>query len=96
MKKDEGSCSSRVGDKATIPPQRTINLDDITPLGSACKPQLESLECKKNASGAVEGYEKPFNSMSTVVKNIGEGSTNTKDGSPLTPTTFSIVSEVVK
>lgn len=96
MEEDEGSCSSRVGDRTTISLGRKINLDDIIPLGLACKPRLDSLECEKNAGGVVEDYDKPFNNVSTVVKNIGEGSTNTKDESPSTPTTCSIVSKVMK
>lgn len=57
---------------------------------------LESHECKNNTSGGAEDYVEPHNDTSTILKNIGKGSINIKDGSPSTPTTCLIVLEVVE
>ena len=76
-----------LGDKTMVSRAQRIIIEDMSPPGSACE---------QNTADAPEDHGSLFHDAYTVVKNVCEQSTNTKDGSPSTPTTCSTVSGVVE
>ena len=68
-------------------PARRIIIEDMSPPSSARE---------QNTADAPEDQGSLFHDAYTVVKNVCEEATNTKDGSPSTPATCSAVSGVME
>ena len=68
-------------DRTMVSCGRKMNLDDMT----------SDSACEQNTPHTLDELGTLFHDAYTVVKNVCEGLTNIKDGSPSTPTTCLVV-----
>ena len=79
------------GGRTLVSPARIINLDDCTPVASTRDQAVNSSGSSQNAAATEVELEAILNDPYTSVKNIGEGSTATKDSNPSTPPACTVV-----